>query len=176
MSHLDTFVCTPASLKPKRKHVDEEAQFYADEEDYWKRPRTCPSPSGDADMLMDGEGDADAIQDDDGAVEVSSTRTEGSASPDVVHNSLNDDDITTMDIEFERQYSPAAQTATTMSHMYTGTPSGNELSWSMLHDLKALRQQSPQAALQKSSEARREVMRFLWRTPSSSRNSTVVNR
>ena len=164
MSYLDTVVCTTPSSK--RKHLDEEAQFYADEEDCWKRPRTSAPPSVDADMMMD-DGDTDAIQDEEAAAEVSSTKTEGSASPDVINNSLTDDDGDKyMEIEIER-YSPPSGTI-----QIHPAATGNEFSWSM-HDLKALRRQSPQS-LQKSSEARREVMRVLWRPPSW--NQSLVNR
>jgi hypothetical protein len=164
MSYLNTVVCTTPSSK--RKHLDEEAQFYADDEDCWKRPRTCAPPSLDAEMMME-DGDTDAIQDDEAAAEVSSTKTEGSASPDVINYSLNDDDgDKAMEIEIER-YSPPSGTI----QIHPGA-TGNELSWSM-HDLKALRRQSPQA-LQKTSEARREVMRVLWRPPSW--NPSLVNR
>lgn len=167
LSSRHTVSSTPQSAK--RKHFDEEAQFYADEDESWKKQRTdhdcfdessptCStgswSTTTNADVTMDRCGEDYGTNPSEMPHESMGEHCYDSGSTNAMDmDVVGDDDATTR----------STTTRTTSMPMYTTTTfvTKDATSWSMINT-KELRRQSPE----KSSVARRDIMK-LWRVSSS---------
>mmetsp|Transcript_18544 Transcript_18544/g.21328 ORF Transcript_18544/g.21328 Transcript_18544/m.21328 type:complete len:163 (-) Transcript_18544:150-638(-) len=147
----------------KRKHYDEVAQMFADEEDCWKKQRSLPSSSSHfRPVVKDDDDDVEFYSDeiyDQIHLPVSSMETDDgfsccsnativTASTDNSNNRLGDVDVT--------RISSSSQPDNTTITTTTNTNS----SWAM-SDLKDWRQKQPSSSLTSPFDARRNMVR-LW--------------
>ena len=174
--NMTTTTTTNDDTARKRKHLfDEEVQFYADEEDYWKKPRITNNADNAA--IMGDDATMTIMQDEQAAGDVSSTRTEGSLSPAQI-TTIDDDDVGDnvgdndcgMQVDVDDNETTASTHQKTSEQPLSNAQNNNNnesSSWAML-SLKELRRQAPE----KSLEARRDMMR-LWRHSSSVNHNRV---
>jgi hypothetical protein len=157
ISSRHTVSSTPQTAK--RKHIDEEAEFYADEDESWKKQRTdhdyydessptCSSWSTttNADMTIERCGE-DYGNDQSGIVQES-----------MGEHSFDSGNTNTMDVDVVGDDDATTTTTATMPMFTTAAfLTKDTTSWSMINS-KELRRQSPE----KSLVARRDIMK-LWR-------------